>query len=139
VASKLVGFEIYNSGKFSDKNFVCFIHLWGNGGPNWIFEERKYYIEQDQEWKTIVNSKRKSNTQKSVFDRLEFPEIPQRVSQGSKRNSVFSCLTYDLLLVFTKEESMDINANQKGKLSYVQALNNFGKEVNGKFNENLSR
>jgi hypothetical protein len=40
-----VGFEIYNSGKLSEKDFDCFIHLWGNGGPNWLFEEKKYYKE----------------------------------------------------------------------------------------------
>jgi hypothetical protein len=36
VASRSVGFEIYNSGKLSEKDFDCFIHLWGNGGPNWF-------------------------------------------------------------------------------------------------------
>jgi hypothetical protein len=38
VSSSAVGFEIYNLGKFSDKNFEFFINLWGQGGPNWKFE-----------------------------------------------------------------------------------------------------
>jgi hypothetical protein len=34
VASRSVGFEMYNTGKFSESEFEFFIHLWGNGGPN---------------------------------------------------------------------------------------------------------
>jgi hypothetical protein len=41
VSSRAVGFEIYNSGKFSEKDFDLYVHLWGNGGPNWLFEEKK--------------------------------------------------------------------------------------------------
>jgi hypothetical protein len=40
VSSRSVGFEIYNSGKISEKDFDLHIFLWGNGGPNWIFEEK---------------------------------------------------------------------------------------------------
>jgi hypothetical protein len=57
VASRLVGFHIYNIGKFSDKDFEFSINLWGEGGPNWKFEESKFYIEQDKEW-TQVKSKK---------------------------------------------------------------------------------
>jgi hypothetical protein len=39
VASRSVGFEIYNSGKISE-DFELHVFLWGNGGPNWIFEEK---------------------------------------------------------------------------------------------------
>jgi hypothetical protein len=42
VASRSVGFQIYNIGKFSDKDFEFFVNLWGEGGPNWKFEESKY-------------------------------------------------------------------------------------------------
>jgi hypothetical protein len=31
--------------KISEKDFDLFINLWGNGGPNWMFEEIKYYKE----------------------------------------------------------------------------------------------
>jgi hypothetical protein len=34
VASRSVGFEMYNTDKFSESEFEFFIHLWGNGGPN---------------------------------------------------------------------------------------------------------
>jgi hypothetical protein len=78
VASRSVGFEMYNTGKFSEREFEFFIHLWGNGGPNWKFEEKKFYKEQEKEW-TVVQ-KKGSNLQKlsspkkiartSVFERL---------------------------------------------------------------------
>jgi hypothetical protein len=38
VESRSIGFEIYNAGKIVDDNFVVHFHLWGKGGPNWIFE-----------------------------------------------------------------------------------------------------
>jgi hypothetical protein len=45
IASRSVGFEIYNSGSFFEKDFVLHFLLWGRGGPNWEFKERKYYLE----------------------------------------------------------------------------------------------
>jgi hypothetical protein len=69
VSSRSVGFEIYNSGKISEKDFDLHIFLWGNGGPNCVFEEKKYYKELVEEW-TVVSNKNKS---KSVFQRLSFP------------------------------------------------------------------
>jgi hypothetical protein len=47
VASKSVGFSIYNQAKFSNTDFVFFINLWGDGGPNWLIEEKKFYKEQE--------------------------------------------------------------------------------------------
>jgi hypothetical protein len=70
VSSRSVGFEIYNSGKFIEKDFDLSIFLWGNGGPNWLFEEKKYYKELDEEWTTVSGKK----SQKSVFQRLSFPQ-----------------------------------------------------------------
>jgi hypothetical protein len=73
VASRSIGFEIYNSGKISEKDFDVHFLLWGRGGPNWEFEEKKYYLEQDAEWTHIQRSKRKSLGKLSVFKRLSFP------------------------------------------------------------------
>jgi hypothetical protein len=69
VASRSVGFQIYNIGKFSDKDFEFFVNLWGEGGPNWKFEESKYYIEQELEWTKV---KIKKSSKSSVFKRLSF-------------------------------------------------------------------
>jgi hypothetical protein len=71
VASRSVGFQIYNIGKFSDKDFEFFVNLWGEGGPNWKFEESKYYIEQDLEWTQV---KIKKSLKSFVFKRLSFPD-----------------------------------------------------------------
>jgi hypothetical protein len=49
VSSSSVGFQIYNLGSQSQTSFKIFFHLWGQGGPNWIAEERKFYIEQKGE------------------------------------------------------------------------------------------
>lgn len=49
VASKSVGFEVYNAGKIVEKDFEVFFNLWGNGGPLWLREERLFYQEQDAE------------------------------------------------------------------------------------------
>jgi hypothetical protein len=73
VASRSIGFEIYNSGKISEKDFVLHFLLWGKGGPNWEFEERKYYSEQDAEWTYVQRSKSKAFGKISVFDHLSFP------------------------------------------------------------------
>jgi hypothetical protein len=35
VSCKQIGFQVYNLKKFECKQFKCFFHLWGFGGPNW--------------------------------------------------------------------------------------------------------
>jgi hypothetical protein len=72
ISTRAVGFEIYNSGKFTEKDFDLFVHLWGNGGPNWLFEEKKYYKEQDSEWNLVMPKKR------TVFERLSRPKSPKQ-------------------------------------------------------------
>lgn len=59
VASKDVGFFIYNLRSFSCKDFAVFFSLWGNGGANWQKEFQPWTEEQDNEW-TIVSRKKKS-------------------------------------------------------------------------------
>jgi hypothetical protein len=50
ISSSVVGFEIYNLGSQAQSSFKVFFNLWGQGGPNWIAEERKFYKEQEKEW-----------------------------------------------------------------------------------------
>jgi hypothetical protein len=107
VASRSVGFEIYNSGKLSEKDFACFIHLWGNSGPNWLFEEKKYYKEQELEW-TIVQKKKGS-----VFQRLSFPK-------KNSNSNVFGRLSFPA--VFTPSNIEPSNGST-GK-SYAQVVKN---------------
>ena len=39
VASKSVGFQIYNEGRVIEKDFEMVFNLWGDGGPRWLHEE----------------------------------------------------------------------------------------------------
>jgi hypothetical protein len=87
VSSSAVGFEIYNQGVLAQSSFKIFFNLWGQGGPNWIAEEKKFYKEQDKEW-TEVRSKVANN--KSVFTRLS----PAQNVASSRRVSVFDRLEH---------------------------------------------
>lgn len=42
----------------------CFFHLWSGGGPNWLYEERLWYAEQDVEWTTV--SYKKGTSSRSI-------------------------------------------------------------------------
>jgi hypothetical protein len=66
VASKNVGFHIYNLRSFACEQYHIFFNLWGNGGTNWVQEFRKYLAEEDDQW-TLVHRK-KSPAQKSFRD-----------------------------------------------------------------------
>ena len=48
VASKAVGFEIYNAGNIVEKDFDMGFNLWNFGGPNWQREEALYYVELEK-------------------------------------------------------------------------------------------
>jgi hypothetical protein len=50
---KEVGFMIRDLRKHIAKEYNCYFHLWGFGGPNWRLEELRWYEEQDREWTDI--------------------------------------------------------------------------------------
>ena len=60
VSSKLVGFHIYKLKSFVCKQFKCFFHLWGRGGPHWLREFRSWQDECNQAWTLISPSKKKN-------------------------------------------------------------------------------
>jgi hypothetical protein len=104
VSSSDVGFEIYNQGALAQSSFKIFFNLWGQGGPNWTVEEKKFYKEQDKEW-TEVRSKfvnRKSAVPSSppaqkvsrshrilVFERLEHPTAASTVTNFGQNYGEF--------------------------------------------------
>jgi hypothetical protein len=88
VSSSSVGFQIYNLGSQAQSSFKIFFHLWGQGGPNWIAEEKKIYKEQKDEW-TDVKSKFKNGN--SVFSRLSYA---QKVAEINPRVSIFERLDH---------------------------------------------
>jgi hypothetical protein len=57
------------------KDFICYFHLWGFGGPNWRLEELRWYDEQDQEWTDIGPKHFNRSTHRSTYhvqDRRNF-------------------------------------------------------------------
>jgi hypothetical protein len=107
VESRSIGIEIYNAGKILEDHFSVHFYLWGKGGPNWMFEEKKYYQEEDTSWTTISNHKF-SNPKVSVFKRLSF-------SKPSPKRSVFSRVKFPAVY------SQSIGTNSPR--SYAQVVN----------------
>ena len=58
VASKAVGFEIYNHGWVVEKYFDLVFNLWGFGGPNWLREEQLFYREEEASWTRVARGSR---------------------------------------------------------------------------------
>jgi hypothetical protein len=111
VDSRAVGFQIYNAGKVVDPIFEFHISLWGNGGPNWIIEERKFYREEEESWKIVISPKNQKRI--SAFQRLVFPEGKNVIDPQSKRNN-FALPRKDLTKSFVeavKGDNADINVN----------------------------
>lgn len=61
VASKSVGFEIYNAGRISESDFHVVFNLWGEGGPNWRQEELCFYQEEDASWTLVTRNNGRSS------------------------------------------------------------------------------
>jgi hypothetical protein len=57
VASKNVGFHVYNLKSFSYDEYHIFFNLWGHGGPNWQQEYRNFLAEEDKQW-TVVHHRK---------------------------------------------------------------------------------
>jgi hypothetical protein len=61
VSSKEVAFHIFNLKSFSCDNYKIFFSLWGNGGAHWNSEYKKYLLEEEQEWTTVLSKKAKAS------------------------------------------------------------------------------
>jgi hypothetical protein len=107
VASKSVGFSIYNQSKFADSDYEFFINLWGDGGPNWLFEEKRFYKEQIDSWRTVQSKV----PRKSVFHRLKFRNL------NSKENKIVPIKT-----VFERIKA-PLNNGSTVKPSFAQVVN----------------
>jgi hypothetical protein len=60
VSSKEVAFHIFNLKSFSCDNYKIFFSLWRNGGAHWNSEYKKYLLEEEQEWTTVLSKKAKA-------------------------------------------------------------------------------
>jgi hypothetical protein len=84
-----------------------FINLWGDGGPNWLVEEKHFYKEQFDSWQTVQSK----IPRKSVFDRLKFPNL------NSKENKIVPIKT-----VFERIKA-PLNNGSTVKPSFAQLVN----------------
>jgi hypothetical protein len=119
VDSRAVGFQIYNAGKVVDPNFEFHISFWGNGGPNWIIEERKFYHEEEESWKTIISPKKQKRI--SAFQRMVFPEDKNVIDSQSKRNN-FALPSKDLLTKSFVEAVKGVNADINVNIQSVRPI-----------------
>jgi hypothetical protein len=118
VASSVVGFDIYNLGKFSDKNFEFFINLWGHGGPNWQFEEKQYYKEQEADWHLVQN--KNNNARISVFNKLS--TVDHSVNNATNAISSDSFQKEMNTVVLNSFDDANQASNAVLKPSYAQVL-----------------
>ena len=92
VASKAVGFEIYNHGRVVEKDFELVFNHWGFGGPNWLCEEQLFYREEEASWTLVTSGPRPRSAagrvsgdqlRPSVFARLaNIPTSSNNVAAG---------------------------------------------------------
>jgi hypothetical protein len=61
VASRNVGFMVYQLHYFSCAAFKFFFHPWGNGGANWRKEFRVWQTKFQQEWTLVSPNKRQTD------------------------------------------------------------------------------
>ena len=98
VASKAVGFEIYNQGRVVEKDFELVFNLWGFGGPNWLREEQLFYREEEASWTLVRSGSRPryaassfsgDQPRQSVFARLaNFPTVSSNVASDNNVHSL---------------------------------------------------
>jgi hypothetical protein len=87
VCSKAVGFLIHNFKHFSCPRFVCYFHLWGNGGPNWQREFSRWHSEQEAKWSSGSRSRLRSRPH-SGCDRGIQNSVPVRQSFARIHNAI---------------------------------------------------
>jgi hypothetical protein len=61
VASCNVGFHFFNLKSFSCEQYKVFFHLYGNGGPHWMSEYKKFIDEEEASWLLVTNRKANSS------------------------------------------------------------------------------
>jgi hypothetical protein len=111
VASKNVGFHIYNLRSFSCDQYNIFFHLWSNVGAHWVSESKKFFHEENEQWTTVQQKNRSNKT--SAHRLTGANRVPVRSHNSSRRNSVFDRI--DWLEISSKGS---LNAQQNSSSSH---------------------
>jgi hypothetical protein len=90
VASKDVGFHIFNLKMFACDQYKLFFHMFGNGGAHWISEYKKFIQEEDNEW-TVKARVHQQQANRSAGNPLSGANrIPLGHHQRVARKTLFS-------------------------------------------------
>jgi hypothetical protein len=57
VASRYVGFHIYNLRMFACQQYKIYFHLYGNGGAHWVSEYKKFIQEEADGWILVLGKR----------------------------------------------------------------------------------
>jgi hypothetical protein len=90
VSCKQIGFQVYNLKKFECKQFKCFFHLWGFGGPNWQNEFSEWQRECREEWTLVSPTKKRAHLGLQALKLGAPKSILRKSNHISNRRLIFS-------------------------------------------------
>jgi hypothetical protein len=88
VASRKVGFHIYNIQSFSCEQYQIYFNLWNNGGAHWAIEAKKYMQEEEDQWMLVQSKQIKKN--RSFAEILRSPPILSGANRVPVQHQKFS-------------------------------------------------
>jgi hypothetical protein len=117
VASKAVGFAVFDLKRVITPHFDVYFHLWRDGGENWNTELRKWQEEENASWQLVFrrkNSKQvsfaRNLNQASPIKKSFPPELKNRIKFGDLSFDI-SDSTRSFLATFS-----NTNSNRSGKI-----------------------
>jgi hypothetical protein len=116
VASRNVGFLVYQLLSYSRVAFKCFFHLWGNGGANWQKEFRDWQKECQQEWTLVSPNKRRTDSAL-----LALKKKPVKPSLKSRANDVSRKLSFAVIEVYPVCQGYEYPVTEEQAADLLQA------------------
>jgi hypothetical protein len=128
VASRDVGFHIAGLKSFPCDNYKIFFHLWGNGGPHWISEFKKFLAEEEHEWTTVVSKKEKQRLRSMAARQSSLFSGASKVPIGPKisRDNTSSSGAHQSHSLNFGEFSLAFSVSKNQLASFTQACGSFG-------------
>jgi hypothetical protein len=111
VASRAVGFHIYNMWMFACDQYKIFFHLFGNGGAHWVSKYKKFLQEEEDDWIPALGKKSQILHQKLDRDAKITLSGANRVPIG--RNCKFYMPHVHRDSAHAREHQQMINFHQK--------------------------